>query len=442
MRKFGRLLGLMTAVCLLVSLSGTPALGESAYKEEFAQTGGWPPDNIGSWVGKYGTMWGMFTFYRNGRYDMTVFDTPSENRTGTSKTLEPADAASVEGDILHIEDYGIKTDLRKISMPYVRLNAEEETAASGMDPALIRTFGGEKSGVYVEWTFHGDGRFTQVTPYEELEENGTYVAGSGELAILLGGKVSKHAYTLAAGRLTFETEGTEQITLTKRNGPLVQLPDQWQIDTFEAAENAYMDEFAETGGWPPENTGSWVGKYMSMWGMFTFYPNGRYDMTVFDTPYENRTGTSKTLEPADAASVEGDILHIEDYGVKADLRKVNLPYVRLKAEEEAAAPGMDPALIGTFGGEKSGVYVEWTFHGDGRLTQVSPYEDLRVNGTYFTGSEELAILLDGKIVKYPYRTTVARLILDPEGDKSVTLVKKTGPLVQLPNQWKIDKQVP
>ena len=56
MKRFYRLPALMTAVCLLVSLSGTPALAQSAYEEEFAQTGGWPPDNIGSWVGKNGTI--------------------------------------------------------------------------------------------------------------------------------------------------------------------------------------------------------------------------------------------------------------------------------------------------------------------------------------------------------------------------------------------------
>ena len=442
MKRFYRLPALMTAVCLLVSLAGTPALAQSAYEEEFAQTGGWPPDNIGSWVGKNGTMWGMFTFYPNGRYDLTVFDRPSENRTGTSKTLEPADVASGEGDILHIEDYGTKSDLRRISMPYVRLNAGEETAEPGMDPALIGTFGGELSGVYVEWTFHADGRFAQVTPYEELSENGTYVSGSGELAILLDGKINKHAYTATGARLILKADGTERITLTKRTGPLVQLPNQWKIDTFELAKASYQEEYAQTGGYPPEYTGSWVGKHMAMWGMFTFYPNGRYDMTVFDRPSENRTGTLKTLEPADVSAVGGDILHLEDYGWKTDLRRVSLPYVRLNAEVEMAAPGMDPALIGTFGGEISGVYVEWTFHGDGRITRVTPYEDLKDNGSYFTGNEELAVLLNGKIIKHPYRTTNARLILDPDGDNKITLVKKTGPLVQLPSQWKIDKQVP
>ncbi|MHC1787820.1 MAG: hypothetical protein AB9880_12255 [Christensenellales bacterium] len=230
MKRISKLLVMLLTLCLLFSLSGTPALAESAYKEEFASTGGWPPEIIGSWAGYWMGSWGMFTFYPNGRYDLTVFDFPGNNSTGTSKTLEPADESYVEGDILHLSDHGSSGELRRISMPYVRLKAEEETVEAGMDPALMGTFGGKVNGVYVEWTFHGDGRLTQVTPTQELRENGTYFTGGEELAILLNGKISKYPYKIASLFLFIYWSQDNRYTLSKRAGPLVQVPMQWHID--------------------------------------------------------------------------------------------------------------------------------------------------------------------------------------------------------------------
>ncbi len=228
--------------------------------------------------------------------------------------------------------------------------------------------------------------------------------------------------------------------LTKKTGPLVQLPGQWEIDTAELAENAYREEFAATGGWPPEIIGTWVGYWMNVWGQTTNYRNGRYDMTIFEMPSWNRTGTSKTLEPADKVIVEGDILHLSDHGVDGDLRRISLPYVRLDAEEETAAEGVDPAVIGTFGARMNGAYVEWTFHGDRRFTQVTPYEEGKENGSFLTGGGELAILLNGKITRCSYKEVKNGLMLTgllSDAGRTV-LTKKTGPLVQLPFQWTMD----
>ena len=442
MKRMSKLPGLLLVLCLLLWLSCTPAFAQSAYKEEFAATGGWPPETIGSWAGNWKGLWGMYTFYPNGRYDLTLFDNPYYNSTGTSKNLEPEPIQSIEGDIMHLSDGEMKGDLHRISMPYVRLNAEEETAAGGMDPALMGTFGGKMSGTYIEWTFHGDGRFTQVTPTEGLRENGAYFTGGGELAILLNGKISKYPYRVVNNYLIVYPSEDNRFALSKRTGPLVQVPMQWEIDTEESAHSAYEEKYAQTGGWPPENIGSWVGiHFMSLCGQFSFYPNGRYDMTVFENSYYSSTGTSKTLEPADKAAVEGDILHLEDHGSKADLRRVSMPYVRLNDDVETAAPGVDPAAVGTFSGRVKGIYTEWTFHGDGRFTQVIPYLESTEHGTFITGGGELAILLNGKIIRAPYTTTTTSLT--PElSDVRGRMIKRHGPLVQVPMQWAINEQVP
>lgn len=450
MKKTLKLLGLLLALCLLCSLFSLPALAESAhytapplaesaYLKEFAKTGGWPPELIGSWVGYYMSTWGCWSFYPDGREVLTNFDWSSFNMIGTSKTLEPAHEmtfeSTAEGDFWHLYDNENKGEFRKVSMPYVRLKAEKETAAAGMDPALIGTFGGKLDGVYTEWTFHGDGRFTQVIPYKELRENGTYLAGDGALAILLDGKIIKYPYKASKVSMFVEFPDTT-VSLLKRTGPLVQIPNQWSIDFVELQVPTYREEYAKTGGWLPETIGAWVGQdFMNLCGQFSFYPDGRYDMTVFESPAYNRIGTSKTLEPADKGYVEGNILHIEDHGSKDNARRVSMPYARMKAEEETAAAGIDPAILGTHGGRMDGLYLEWTFHGDGRLTQVTPYEELTEHGTFVTGGGELAVLVGGKLIRCTYTASPNLLVLElPELERKL-MTRKAGQLVQIPAQW-------
>ena len=59
-----------------------------------------------------------------------------------------------------------------------------------------------------------------------------------------------------------------------------------------------------------------------------------------------------------------------------------------------------------------------------------------------TGGEELAILLNGKISKYPYRMRNNYLIVYPAEDNRMAFSKRTGPLVQVPMQWAINEQIP
>ena len=455
MKRTSRLLGLGLALCLLLSLLSLPTLAERvtytsqdlaghADKEDFAITGGWPPELVGCWVGDFGGTWGCWSFYPDGRHRLTNFDYPGINMTGTSKTIPPAEElafeTTAEGDLMYMTGDGNTGKFRKVSIPWIRLEAEEETAAAGVDPAILGTYSGRLDGLYIEWTFHGDGRFTQVTPVQELTEHGTYLAGNGNLVILLNGKIINGSYKVGDSLHLQGLPDANDLFMQPKTGPLVQIPDQWRPDSPRAPGDhgaAYREEFAETGGWPPENIGSWVGQdFMDLCGQFSFYPDGRYTMTVFEQPSYNSIGTSKTLEAADKGYVEGDIMHLEDNGSSDDLRRLSMPYARMKAEKETAAAGVDPAILGTYGGRLDGLYTEWTFHGDGRLTQVTPLEESTIEGTYLTGDGNLAIFLNGKIINYPYIVRASSLSLTyPDAFK--VLQEKAGPLVQVPEQWNI-----
>ena len=453
MKKTSRLPAALLVLCLLLSLFSLPAPAESIYREEFAATGGWPPELIGSWVGYYMSTWGCWSFYPDGRHIMTNFDFAGFNMTGTSKTLKPAEEltfeTTAEGDMLHLKAGGNTGEFRKVSMPWVRLKAEKETAASGVDPAILgtfATFGTTLGGLYTEWTFHGDGRFTQVTPYKELTEHGTYLAGDGNLVILLNGKIISCSYKAEKSLQLHGLPDVDRLFMRPKTGPLVQVPGQWDLDATlennEQRKKAYQEQFGKTGGWPPELIGSWVGSLMGTWLSWSFYPDGQHVLTNFNESPLNAIGTSKTLESVGESSfektTEGEFWHFRtEDGYKGEFRKVCMPWVRLKAEKETAAAGLDPAILGTFGSILDGLYTEWTFHGDGRLTQVTPYEESRIEGTYITGDGHLAIFLNGEIISCPYKAGAGSLSLTyPDAFK--VLQRKTGPLVQVPDQWNID----
>ncbi len=189
----------------------------------------------------------------------------------------------------------------------------------------------------------------------------------------------------------------------------------------------------------PKLVGSWVGYQVGDTVQFTWYPDGRYEFIFFNvTPTTGITysGLFPDLirsEPVDMETVfEGDLFTRKYSWGSSTLRRMKAPYVRLNAEDETACAPNVPEIIGTFGGKLNGVYVEWTFHGDGRFTQVTPTEELTQRGCLMAGGEEFAVLLDGKIMTYKYRITKQILMVTlPEGS-SAALVKKAGPLVQLP----------
>ncbi len=234
MIKTSRMLAALLVICLLLPLTGLAAAAQTAEKsrdpEEWAAE--LLPKLVGSWVGYQVNDTVQFTWYPDGRYELVFFNVSSSTAalySGLFPDLlktEPADTQVVfEGD-LFTRKYGWgSSTLRRMKAPYVRLNPEEETPCVPNVPELIGTFGGKLNEVYVEWTFHGDGRFTQVTPTEELTQKGQYIAGADELAILLNGKVIKYPYKTRqnANVTIYPSEGLS-VVLVKKAGPLVQLP--------------------------------------------------------------------------------------------------------------------------------------------------------------------------------------------------------------------------
>ncbi|MHC1787819.1 MAG: hypothetical protein AB9880_12250 [Christensenellales bacterium] len=234
MIKSSRLLAALLAICLLLPLTGWAAAAQTPEKgrdpEEWAAQ--LLPKLVGSWVGYQGNDTVQFTWYPDGRYELVFFNITSSTanlyagRFSELLKTEPADVeVTFEGDLFTRKySFGSST-LRRMKAPYVRLSDEEETACVPAVPELIGTFGGRLDGVYVEWTFHADGYFTQVTPTEELTEKGQYVAGVDDLAILLNGKIIKFPYSVRPTiNMIIHPSEDVKVVLVKKAGPLVQLP--------------------------------------------------------------------------------------------------------------------------------------------------------------------------------------------------------------------------
>ena len=234
MMKSSRLMAALLALCLLLPLTGWAETAQTAKKsrdpEEWAAQ--LLPKLVGSWVGYQANDTVQFTWYPDGRYELVFFNVSSSTAalySGLFPDLlktEPADTEVVfEGDLFTRKYSWGSSTLRRMKAPYVRLNPEEETPCVPNVPELIGTFGGKLNKVYVEWTFRGDGRFTQVTPTEELTQKGQYIAGVDELAILLNGNVIKYPYKIGPNNdvIIYPSEDLK-VTLVKKAGPLVQLP--------------------------------------------------------------------------------------------------------------------------------------------------------------------------------------------------------------------------
>lgn len=213
MSKSARMLAVMTALSLMFPLTG-PAAAEPLRM---------PPELIGSWIGYHKDLCGQFTFFPDERYEMTVFEDPSMDQFGGWSALPRAEGAAFEDGYWYLTMDGETSTFRKTDSPYIREKAGKEMTAASVDPFLIGTFGGKRNNVYVEWTFRGDGSFSQVTPYEHLEENGYFIAGSGEMAILLNGQITGCQYRKSANALILTLPDAENLFFRQKSGKLEQI---------------------------------------------------------------------------------------------------------------------------------------------------------------------------------------------------------------------------
>ncbi len=222
MKKVSSLLAALTALCLMCALPGSALLQIEHKTPETAQTGGWPAELIGSWVGLHENLWEQYTFYANGRYDRMVFESPDLDQSGPQETIRKAEEMAVEGDSWHFASDGAACAFRRIPTPYFRVRPEKMTVVPSVDPLLLGTYGGRIGGSYVEWTFRGDGIFTRVTPYETVKEDGHYIACDGNLAILLKKKLIYCAYKVTPDSLKVDLPDQEGVTLVRKAGQLTQ----------------------------------------------------------------------------------------------------------------------------------------------------------------------------------------------------------------------------
>ncbi|MDD4080041.1 MAG: hypothetical protein PHP02_01335 [Eubacteriales bacterium] len=221
MKKITGLLGTLLALCLLLQVTCPTAAAEPAEKQlVFPESGGWPPELIGSWVGLHENLWRQYTFIQNGKYIMTVFEDPGLDKTGTCETIEKADRITVQGGLMRLSVRGTTGIFRRVPEHYTRLQVKEGTATPSVDQALLGTWGGRIGEDYVECTFHGDGRFTRLTPNQALKEEGYYIAGGGSLAILLNGKMINCAYKARENFITVDLPDAGKVILKIKPGQL------------------------------------------------------------------------------------------------------------------------------------------------------------------------------------------------------------------------------
>lgn len=222
MKRISSLLAALTALCLLCSLPGA-ALSQTAETAPVtAQTGGWPEEMIGSWVGLHENLWRQYSFFWGGTYRLTVFEDPSLDSTGSWETLGKDYSVAVDGDQMQLTARGTTGAFRRIESPYFRVKARDQTAAPSVNQRLMGTWGGRIKGTYVEWTFGADGSFSQVTPAEASVQEGYYIAGGLELAIKMGGEITHCAYLhlIRQDTVTVDLPDEGKVILNRKPGQL------------------------------------------------------------------------------------------------------------------------------------------------------------------------------------------------------------------------------
>ena len=257
MIKSTKLPAVLMALCLLCTLPGAAPAQTAEPPPDIAETGGWPPELIGSWVGLHENLWRQYTFYQNGKYGMTVFESPDLDRSGTRDTFPKMEEIAFEGELLHFTYDGVAGTFRRIDEPFFRVKARDQTAYSSVNQRLVGTWGGRIEGTYIEWTFGADGGFSQFTPAEAYAQEGHYIAGGLELAVKMGGKIIHCAYLIRQDTVTVDLPDAGKVILNRKAGQLTPMSVvdngdilwMWQSDREPKGEIVwrYLGSHAEVG---------------------------------------------------------------------------------------------------------------------------------------------------------------------------------------------------
>jgi hypothetical protein len=193
------------------------------------------PALIGTWGGTQDGEYGEMTLDGNGKLDLFIPSDPSRCAAYTYKASNGKinflvdggaveGAYTVKGDVLTVTFPDGPVAYVKKPAPLARLPMPAQSASPAADVAIVGAWGGLDGGTYVEITLYGDGVYVKFVPEDEtLSVKGTYMSGSGNIAVLLPNGALQGTYSLAGEELTISFKGARPLKLLKQSGPLVRL---------------------------------------------------------------------------------------------------------------------------------------------------------------------------------------------------------------------------
>jgi hypothetical protein len=193
------------------------------------------PAVIGTWggvdKGTYGeitlTGAGEITFFipSDPDYPVTYPCTVSQGKISFPTNGETVECTyQIQDGVLQITSEDETVQYLKKTGPLARLDQPVQESSSAVDPAITGTWGGIDGSIYVEITLYGDGTYVKFVPEDEAQSvKGTYMSGSGNIAVLLPGGALQGTYALAGEELAVTYKNAEPLKLLKQSGPLTRL---------------------------------------------------------------------------------------------------------------------------------------------------------------------------------------------------------------------------
>ncbi len=193
------------------------------------------PTLTGTWggvdKGTYGeitlTGAGEITFFipSDPDYPVTYPCTASQGRISFHTDGEAIECTyQLQDGVLQVSNEDGTVQYLKKTGPLSRLDQPVQEASATVDVAIAGTWGGLDGSIYVEITLYGDGTYVKFVPVDEaLSVKGTYMAGNGNIAVLLKNGALQGTYALAGEELTIVFNNAETLKLLKESGPLTRL---------------------------------------------------------------------------------------------------------------------------------------------------------------------------------------------------------------------------
>ncbi len=199
------------------------------YSRAAAEDIGFDSSLIGTWGGYDAAGYFEFTFTGAGAYTKLVLPDESRTHSGSASTREGVLIFQNEG-VTEQFSYAFKEgwlviddviEAVKLPGPLSREPLPQSEQASTVDPAMAGVWGGMEGGVYAEVAFLADGRYERFAPSDEpYTDNGNFMSGNGNLAILTLQGSSQGTYAVEGDILTLTFTGREPVQLIRKEGLL------------------------------------------------------------------------------------------------------------------------------------------------------------------------------------------------------------------------------